>query len=517
MLIHLKSPGMEIPKDLAEIMLMEDSTLVHKDSGKLPKGKWYTKVVKKLFHGDINSFVRAREMYKVAMSNNLSIAFIYRRPDLSKTKISYKKGFDDLIGWIHQLLRATANPTDADIQSLSDHVTATAEGYEKKGQTELSKALLAIMQIMKDQKVIQEIVTLLQNKYDEETINNFFQNGMNQKIEDLAEQAFFKNNDIQGLRTRNVIYHPGFYHKWISNLAWLIANLKLGKKFLVISDIAEDSNKFRANTSHRKEHSAFAREVCAVIKAGYELKREGSEISLTPSETFDPSKCTTNGLDGDGINPSKDEVENIYSKIQKELLSTKGDFTLQLAIGTESLLSLRRLSGRQEQGEFKRDELVLQEKLSPLPTMLSQFNDQLLHPEQQASQHTMSQQPQQSANLPSQIINKLEARSEKKYMPSSNDIFEYIKNSREDSMQLASAVWRAIKIIKDISSQEAQNYDEGFRNVIESKIREMNVMSAGNIASSLSDSDHWNALIAACIEHARSLNTSGPPLRRNSF
>ncbi len=327
MLTHLKTPGMEIPKDLAEIMLMEDSTLVHKPSGKLPKRKWYTEIVKELFLGDINSFVRAREMYKVVMSNNLSIAFIYRRPDLSKTKISYKRGFDKLSVWIHDLLTAKADSTDAEIQSLNNHVTTQAEKYEKNDDPELSKALLAIMQMIRDQKVIQEIATLLQNKYDEETINNFLERKINQKVEDLAEQAFFKNNDIQGLRTRNVIYHPGFYHKWISNLAWLIANLKLGKKFLVISDIAEDSNKFRADTSHRKEHSAFAREICAVIKAGYELKREGSEISLTPSETFDPNKCTTNGLDGDGINPSKDEVENIYSKIQEKLSSTKGDFT----------------------------------------------------------------------------------------------------------------------------------------------------------------------------------------------
>ncbi|HRA12832.1 MAG TPA: hypothetical protein PKX31_14245 [Chitinophagaceae bacterium] len=312
-------------KDLAEIMLREDQSLKHRKSGKLPKEQWYTEVVKDLFSGDINSFVKAREIYKVVITNNSPIAFIYRRPDLSKIKIAYRKAGVVIIQLIKQLLNQESDPKDSDIDALMIYARATAEEYGKNNHPEDSAALHAIIVAINDWNVIKNIVEVSKKTYNEKTIDNFFQSEMNQKIGDLAEQAFFKNNDIKGLRIKNVIYHPGFYHKWISNLAWLIANLKSRKKFLVISDIAEDSNKFR--DSNPNEHSAFSREICAAIKAGYELKREGSEIFLTPSETFDPNKCTTNGFDGDGISPSKEEVDNIYSKIQKKLLSTTGDFT----------------------------------------------------------------------------------------------------------------------------------------------------------------------------------------------
>ncbi len=137
-------------------------------------------------------------------------------------------------------------------------------------------------------------------------------------IEQLAEQHFFNYNNIPivNLKEKNAIDHPTFFHCWNTNLTWLLAHLKKGNKFIILSDVTKKENRYRAEVKKSEHFSAFAREISACIKVGYELSLEGENFVLTPSKNFDPKTCISNGELGIGINLSIEEVKNIFEKLE---------------------------------------------------------------------------------------------------------------------------------------------------------------------------------------------------------
>jgi hypothetical protein len=267
--------------------------------------------VQDLFNGDMNSFVRARKIYKAIMENNSSFAVIYRRPDLKRSRALHVKAAKLVRYYINELFSQVPNPSELNIKQLMDHMGNGWAKHEKE-----PKAYDNLISTIKKIGLIKIISDRLEGRYNKDIVKKCLDEYLNEdRVEDLSEQAFFGNEDIQDLRVKNVVYHPNIYHTWGSNLAWLLANLKEGKRFIIISDIAEKSNKFR--DSNPKEISAFAREICTVLKAGYEFIKEKNMVYLRPSKYYRPEDCVTNGEPDNGVNPSDIEVENflmIYRK-----------------------------------------------------------------------------------------------------------------------------------------------------------------------------------------------------------
>jgi hypothetical protein len=117
------------------------------------------------------------------------------------------------------------------------------------------------------------------------------------------------------------------YHSWTVNLSWLLCHLKKGNSFSVRSDVV--NNHMRTTIGKEMQVSAFMLEICTALKAGYNLVRRDAEISLIPSRDFDPRKCITNGLPGDGISPSTFEVRAIHLAL-KTKIGEGGNFEFSL-------------------------------------------------------------------------------------------------------------------------------------------------------------------------------------------
>jgi hypothetical protein len=138
-------------------------------------------------------------------------------------------------------------------------------------------------------------------------------------LKSIAEQDLFKTRNIVDLKRQNFIYHPQEYHVWSMNLVWLLGHLKKGNRFDIVSDISEE-NRYRSSKQDSQEYSAFAREICAILKGGYELVYTGDSLFLTASDYFDQSKIVSTGDLGNGINPSHEETEAIFLLIEAQYL-----------------------------------------------------------------------------------------------------------------------------------------------------------------------------------------------------
>ena len=105
------------------------------------------------------------------------------------------------------------------------------------------------------------------------------------------------------------IYDPGFSHSWTVNLSWILAHVNKGSVFKVISNI--EQNIYRTSKNNSGEYSAFFREICACLIADYQLQYDGDITILSPSNKWESNKYVTNGLVGNGINPSRKIIERI--------------------------------------------------------------------------------------------------------------------------------------------------------------------------------------------------------------
>lgn len=305
----------------AVLKLRKDDTITFRRDGRLLPEHWYTEIVARIFKIDINSFVRAKVISQSIASSDLNYAFIYRRDDLKDYQKQYKKAFLIIE---EDVLRILKKP-DININMTGKiQDILRKRGSEILGSTPLLKVSYGqcIKKIVED-KTIEKILTLSSEKRESETQKHFKE--YYKKAENLAGEAFFKESNLQAVRHKNAIYHPDVYHSWGTNLVWLLANIKKGNRFIIRSDIGVKGNILRSDPKVPGELSAFAREICAVLNAGYELCREGSDIFLQPSTSFDASLCDTDGRVGNGINHSNFDVRFAYGICQVGLLR-KGDF-----------------------------------------------------------------------------------------------------------------------------------------------------------------------------------------------
>ena len=148
-----------------------------------------------------------------------------------------------------------------------------------------------------------------------------FFDGVKEKVSIFGSEYFFGVSEGKKLEHNGTIYHPMVFHSWGVNFAWLLAHLKKGNEFRVVSEIVGKRKRSTQGSEH--ESSAFAREICAALKAKYELKCENGIIVLQPSIHYKSEDCVSNGQIGDGINPSHQEVDVIFDVLEKALLSKK--------------------------------------------------------------------------------------------------------------------------------------------------------------------------------------------------
>ena len=106
---------------------------------------------------------------------------------------------------------------------------------------------------------------------------------------------------------------PRNVHSWGANLAWTLAHLKRGNSFIICSEILPN----KQSTREPERQSAFARELCAALKAGYTLHKTDGDITLMPDglAAGDLMALDTDGRPGNGIDPSPTEIDEIYEEL----------------------------------------------------------------------------------------------------------------------------------------------------------------------------------------------------------
>lgn len=120
------------------------------------------------------------------------------------------------------------------------------------------------------------------------------------------------------MKNTGTLYCPESQHCWATNLAGVLGHVRKGSEFVVRADILEIILRTFGSTN---EHSAFLREICVALKAGYTLSSDGREIVLRPvglRAEYLRSLDTTAAL-GDGVNPSFAEIEAMFSALKIHL------------------------------------------------------------------------------------------------------------------------------------------------------------------------------------------------------
>ena len=136
-----------------------------------------------------------------------------------------------------------------------------------------------------------------------------------------VSKSFFKTKMDKGyLQNISSVYKPGEDHSWGANLAWMLAHIRKGNSFIVCSSILE--HPYRTGTIYTGKNipSAFAREICIALKAGYILEKDetGSVQLKPPSNPIkDLKNLDTTGILGDGINPTYEEINQIFELLRK--------------------------------------------------------------------------------------------------------------------------------------------------------------------------------------------------------
>lgn len=139
----------------------------------------------------------------------------------------------------------------------------------------------------------------------------FSRKDKNEKIS--HEEKQFKKDDPSR------VYTPGFYnHSWEFNLAWILAQVQIGRPFKILSE-PQDQYFFQSKRPRvvRDEakyiYSGYALEISAAIKANYVIKKNADGLLLVP--TLSPEKRVA--LTIDDIYPTKQDVENAMGLLKQ--------------------------------------------------------------------------------------------------------------------------------------------------------------------------------------------------------
>ncbi len=203
-------------------------------------------------------------------------------------------------------------------------------------------------------------------------------------ISDQKSLQFFKTDKTkQDLEAIGAVYKPEGLHSWGANLVWTLAHIGIGNTFIVCSDIL--AHQYREGKAYQNANipCAFAREVCVLLKAGYTLYKTMDGVRLEPTglSLRHLRRCDSTGALGNGVNPTYQEIEDVYRLLREAKWGEKETFQCSfnfkhgvaiqlLPISPSLFLRLRtRMTGFQFRGREARSRVAAQQNPNVIPNL----------------------------------------------------------------------------------------------------------------------------------------------------
>jgi len=169
---------------------------------------------------------------------------------------------------------------------------------------------------------------------DQESPTEQFFEDLRSKLIELLSARFFNcsHKTYRTLQALGVIYYPPD-HTWMQNFSWVLGHLHKKHDFFILSSIID--SQFHTTEGYEDKPSAFALEICTVLKAGYDLiyHKKKRQFLLVPGQDFDLRSCASNGTPGHGIYPSKEEVAQIFSYLGENIEKLRQREVVKLSYG----------------------------------------------------------------------------------------------------------------------------------------------------------------------------------------
>ena len=287
------------------------------------KIKWYSKLVRDHFVGSIENFKKARELYRISQHVGLSsVAVFYKLKDKQKVSDDFTRARTGFA----RILTDSLQHTDDVLLSLGELKEQLNVRCSVLIDPEDSLLKQIIINVLKTNELYEKLGTLPKEKLDIATINDILKEFEGIVLAPLYKEFFKINMSQAEMKTTSALYCPDVQHCWCTNLSWELGHVQKGSKFLICSDIL--SNVFRRTKGSETEYTAFLREICVALKAGYSLCKNADGITLQPI-CLSPEhllSCDSTGASGDGINPSFKEIEQIYQLLRDNGLDSNQEF-----------------------------------------------------------------------------------------------------------------------------------------------------------------------------------------------
>ena len=264
------------------------------------------------------SFQQAHELYQqVIKTPTLEPARLYKLNEVSDSMVS-----------IVQRVKTVERTKFTSFGTMSEALTYIAELQSSSNQQDVAIGT-TLNRVL--ERIEKSFKWPAKTSSRTRSIGPVFQDVADSLVEN-AENPFFKTDSgKKTLQQLGAIYYPnantkGNIHTWGSNLAWMIAHLRKGNRFIICSDI--ETNQYRRGLQAERIPSAFAREVCMALKAGYTLCKDATGSTLLPVglEQHHLRTYDSTGILGNGVNPSFGEMELIYHLLKTSGLKDKSVF-----------------------------------------------------------------------------------------------------------------------------------------------------------------------------------------------
>lgn len=171
--------------------------------------------------------------------------------------------------------------------------SASANGptfvVSKSDVTQLIMALNGFADYLRQQSTENILMTCAWNEYKKTIDSGSMLPAILYKLREkvaITHSATFRDFAAgEDLKDKGRQYAPQNTHAWDANQAWLLAQIHKGRRFALFSP-PSNNNVYRIinHQKHKDDYSAFAREIAAVMKAGYTL-------FLKPYVEFRPNPC----------------------------------------------------------------------------------------------------------------------------------------------------------------------------------------------------------------------------------
>ena len=249
-------------------------------------------------------FRRARQLYQAVLIGQPHHAVFYRIEDRDKFESAFEK---------------------ARIQLSLEFIDALPSIQPPQGETKI-KYFLKRMEFFAAQnndrtklqvaKFLSEVAEKHPQGSAPNTLKEAFAwfGSQSDAVKTLAQQQFYKEQDLTVAYSNGVIYGPGEDHNWAVNAVWALAVVRKRLPIILLSELTQQSaDRSHPTASERLNPSAFSLEISVAIYSGYGLSINERGISLQPPTSFKDLPCL----------PSKDvEVDLFNACVEAQKLHT---------------------------------------------------------------------------------------------------------------------------------------------------------------------------------------------------